>query len=159
MHQSALDGYDTDIAKIQETKGCQMFCTGLVRQSAVSSWFLCVAIKRTIQVFELIKTRFRYRKIKDIHVPMAVQFIEMFNERLCVGYQSCFALYSIQGDGAPMSEYASLVYIVMVFGWFRYCKVMLTIVACLVVVIFIIDVKRIRLVHLNSMWVLVFSRI
>ncbi|KAL5008245.1 hypothetical protein ScPMuIL_013826 [Solemya velum] len=103
MHQSALDGYDTDITKIQDTKGCQMFCTGHVRQNSASSWFLCVAIKRTIQVYELIKTRFRYRKIKDIHVPMTVQFIEMFNERLCVGYQSCFALYSIQGDGAPMT--------------------------------------------------------
>lgn len=100
---SVLEGHESDPIKIAETKGCHLFCTGLVRQG--SSSCLCVAIKRTIQVYELNKTKQRHRKMKDIQVPGNVQFLEMMNERLCVGYPSCFAIYSVQGDGAPMSKY------------------------------------------------------
>lgn len=32
-----------------------------------------------------------------------MQCIEIMSDRLCVGYQSCFAIYSVQGDAAPMS--------------------------------------------------------
>ncbi|XP_064603051.1 serine/threonine-protein kinase MRCK alpha-like isoform X2 [Liolophura sinensis] len=101
LHRSTLDGYEAEVVKIQETKGCQFFCTGLMRQGSTVA--LCVAIKRTVQVYELNKTRQRHRKVKDIQVPGTVQFIEMINERLCVGYPSCFAVYSVQGDGAPIS--------------------------------------------------------
>lgn len=101
LHMSVLEGHESDPFKIAETKGCHLFCTGLVRQG--SSSCLCVAIKRTIQVYELNKTKQRHRKMKDIQVPGNVQFLEMMNERLCVGYPSCFAIYSVQGDGAPMT--------------------------------------------------------
>ena len=42
--------------------------------------------------------------MKDIQVPGQVQCVEMMNERLCVGYPSCFAVYSLQGDAAPMCK-------------------------------------------------------
>jgi len=114
LHQSALDGHDCDPLKINETKGCSVFCHGLLRQQAsgitgVSGGVggvtaaLAVAIKRTVQVYEINKTRARYRKMKDIQVPGQVECIEMMSERLCVGYPSCFAIYSVQGDGAPMT--------------------------------------------------------
>ncbi|KAK7103526.1 hypothetical protein V1264_018406 [Littorina saxatilis] len=119
LHVSALDGGDSEPVKITETKGCSMFCTGTVQQqggsntaSAVTAvgggnggimHCLCVAIKRTVQVYELIKTRQRVHKIKDIQVPGTVQCIEMMSDRLCVGYPSSFAIYSVQGDAAPMS--------------------------------------------------------
>ena len=89
--------------KINETKGCHMFCTGLVRQGTASC--MCVAIKRTIQVYELNKSRQRHRKLKDIQVPGHVEFIELVSEKLCVGYPSTFAIYSVQGDAAPMSKW------------------------------------------------------
>ncbi|XP_035826923.1 serine/threonine-protein kinase MRCK alpha isoform X4 [Aplysia californica] len=104
LHQSALEGHDTDPLKINETKGCHTFCHGVIRQpQSGSSCVLCVAIKRTVQVYEINKTRQRYRKMKDIQVPGQVECIEMMSERLCVGYPSCFAIYSVQGDGAPMT--------------------------------------------------------
>ncbi|XP_046364774.1 serine/threonine-protein kinase MRCK alpha-like isoform X1 [Haliotis rufescens] len=101
LHVSALEGKDCDSVKINETKGCQTFCTGLIRQGTVTC--LCVAIKRTIQVYEVNKTRVRYRKLKDIQVPGHVEFVDMMSERLCVGYPSTFAIYTVQGDGAPMT--------------------------------------------------------
>ncbi|CAG2186869.1 CDC42BP [Mytilus edulis] len=101
IHQSVLDGHEGDPVKIPDTKGCSVFCVGFIRQTQNSC--LCVAIKRTIQVYDLILTRQRYRKVKDIQVPGHVQFLEIINDRLCVGYPSCFAIYSVQGDAAPMA--------------------------------------------------------
>lgn len=102
LHQSALEGYDVDPVKIQETKNCHLFCTNSGQQ--FSSTYLCVAIKRTIQTFELTKSRQKHRKIRDFAVPGQVQFMELSCDRLFVGYQSCFAIYSVQGDTAPMSK-------------------------------------------------------
>ncbi|KAK7481172.1 hypothetical protein BaRGS_00027605 [Batillaria attramentaria] len=125
IHVSSLEsGESAEPLKIQETKGCSIFCTGRMQQqqsrasamqgaTAVGggtgyTTCLCVAIKRTVQVYELLKSRQqRYRKIKDIQVPGQVQCVEMMSDRLCVGYPSCFALYSLQGDAAPMSLVSS----------------------------------------------------
>jgi hypothetical protein len=53
LRQSALDGHDVVApVKIEETKGCNVFCVGFIRQTQTSC--LCVAIKRTIQVYDLI---------------------------------------------------------------------------------------------------------
>ena len=87
--------------KIAETKGCTTFCTGYVRQG--TSTCLCVVNKRTIYVYELNRTKIRHRKIKEITCMGAVTFVEMQNERLFVGYASMFAIYSVQGDGAPIA--------------------------------------------------------
>ncbi|KAK3713298.1 hypothetical protein RRG08_043878 [Elysia crispata] len=104
LHQSALEGHDTDPVKINETKGCHAFCHGEIRQpQGGNSCVLSVAIKRTVQVYEINKTRQRYRKMKDIQVPGQVECIEMMSDQLCVGYPSCFAIYSVQGDAAPMT--------------------------------------------------------
>ena len=99
---AALGGDNIESVKIAETKGCTSFCTGMVRQG--TSTVLCVAIKRTIVVYELNRTKMRHRRVKEIQVPGPVQYIEMINERLCVGYPSSFAMYSVQGEGAPMSK-------------------------------------------------------
>ncbi len=101
---AALGGDNTESVKMQETKGCTLFCTGLVRQG--TSTVLCVAIKRVILVYELNRTKVRHRRVKEINVPGPVQYIEMINERLCVGYPSTFAMYSVQGEGAPMCKLA-----------------------------------------------------
>lgn len=37
-------------------------------------------------------------------MPGQVQCVEIMSDRLCVGYPSCFALYSVQGDAAPMCK-------------------------------------------------------
>ncbi|XP_059170466.1 serine/threonine-protein kinase MRCK alpha-like isoform X3 [Physella acuta] len=103
-NQSVLEGTEAEPIKINETKGCHIFCHGEIRQpQGGSSCCLSVAIKRTVQVYEVNKTRARYRKMKDIQVPGQVDCIEMMSDRLCVGYPSCFAIYSVQGDAAPMT--------------------------------------------------------
>ncbi|XP_013414269.1 serine/threonine-protein kinase MRCK alpha isoform X3 [Lingula anatina] len=86
--------------KINETRGCTTICTGLISQGSVNC--LCVAIKRTVVIYELTRTKQRHKRVREILVPGNVQYIEMMNERLCVGYPSSFAIYTIQGEGAPV---------------------------------------------------------
>ena len=99
---NVVDGESVEFQKIAESKGCTSFCTGLVRQG--TSTVLCVAIKRTIAIYELNRTRIRHRKVKEVQCPGNVQYIEMHNERLFVGYPSSFAIYSVQGEGAPICK-------------------------------------------------------
>lgn len=67
LQQSVIEGHDTEPFKIAETKGCHIFCHGEIRQPhGGSSCCLCVAIKRTVQVYEINKTKQKYRKMKDI---------------------------------------------------------------------------------------------
>jgi hypothetical protein len=56
-----------------------------------------------------------FLQMKDINVPGTVQFVEMMGDRLCVGYPSSFAIYSVQGDAAPMS--------MCLFFLFIYCRI------------------------------------
>ncbi|XP_060574804.1 serine/threonine-protein kinase MRCK alpha-like isoform X2 [Ruditapes philippinarum] len=102
LHSSALEGYEVDPLKIQETKACQMFCTNTGHRADMNT-YLCVAMKRTIMAFELTKTRQKHRKIRDIPVTGQVQFLDLWGDKLCVGYQSSFVIYNLLKEEAPIS--------------------------------------------------------
>ncbi|XP_066279776.1 serine/threonine-protein kinase MRCK alpha-like isoform X15 [Branchiostoma lanceolatum] len=95
----ALDGSEVESIKIPETKGCTMFAMGAIRQGSTTC--LCTAVKRHVFVYELNRTKTRHKKIKDLTMPNNVQWMAVTNGRLCAGWQSGFALYSIQGEGSP----------------------------------------------------------
>ena len=92
-----------DSYKISETKGCSIFCAGVIGQNA-SSTCLCVASKKFIYVYEINRTKTRHKKMKEILCPNNIQFVELLRDRLVVGYASTFALYSVQGEGSPLCE-------------------------------------------------------
>nr|XP_039247827.1 serine/threonine-protein kinase MRCK alpha-like isoform X1 [Styela clava] len=98
----ALDGsmHDDTAIKIEDTKACTALCSGTVRQGTTSC--LCVAMKKHVNVYELNSTKTRHKKVKDIMLPNPAQWMAVFNERLCAGYVSGFALFSIQGDNSPV---------------------------------------------------------
>ncbi|XP_041106584.1 serine/threonine-protein kinase MRCK alpha-like isoform X5 [Polyodon spathula] len=98
---SALDGRETDFYKLVETKGCQTIVSGQVRHGALTC--LCVAMKRQVICYELNQSKSRHKRIKEIQVPGNVQWMAMYSERLCVGYQSGFMKYSLHGEGNPIS--------------------------------------------------------
>ena len=97
-----LENDKIESIKLEEHRGCSLICTGIVGQG--SSVSLCIACKRTIYVYELNRTKQRYRRMKEVMCPGVVQYIGICNERLCVGYPSSFAIYSIQGEGAPVGK-------------------------------------------------------
>uniref|UniRef100_A0A8D2LVH6 Serine/threonine-protein kinase MRCK alpha n=1 Tax=Varanus komodoensis TaxID=61221 RepID=A0A8D2LVH6_VARKO len=98
---AALDGRETDFYKLAETKGCQTIVSGQVRHGALTC--LCVAMKRQVLCYELNHSKARHKKIKEIQVAGNVQWMAIFSERLCVGYQSGFLKYPLHGEGNPHS--------------------------------------------------------
>ncbi|XP_031246950.1 serine/threonine-protein kinase MRCK alpha isoform X5 [Mastomys coucha] len=96
---SALDGREMDFYKLAETKGCQTIAAGKVRHGALSC--LCVAMKRQVLCYELFQSKTRHRKFKEIQVPCNVQWMAIFSEHLCVGFQSGFLRYPLNGEGGP----------------------------------------------------------
>lgn len=98
---SALDGRETDFYKLAETKGCQTITSGKVRHGALTC--LCVAMKRQVLCYELFQSKSRHRKFKEIQVPYNVQWMAIFSEHLCVGFQSGFLRYPLNGEGSPYS--------------------------------------------------------
>ncbi|NXI26139.1 MRCKA kinase, partial [Sterrhoptilus dennistouni] len=98
---AALDGRETEFYKLAETKGCQSIVSGHVRHGALTC--LCVAMKRQVLCYELNQSKTRHKKIKEIQVQGNVQWMSIFSDRLCVGYQSGFLKYPLQGEGSPYS--------------------------------------------------------
>ncbi|NWX86006.1 MRCKA kinase, partial [Nothoprocta pentlandii] len=98
---AALDGRETEFYKLAETKGCQSIVSGHVRHGALTC--LCVAMKRQVLCYELNQSKTRHKKIKEIQVQGNVQWMSIFSERLCVGYQSGFLKYPLHGEGSPYS--------------------------------------------------------
>uniref|UniRef100_A0A2I3HG86 CDC42 binding protein kinase alpha n=1 Tax=Nomascus leucogenys TaxID=61853 RepID=A0A2I3HG86_NOMLE len=98
---SALDGRETDFYKLAETKGCQTITSGKMRHGALTC--LCVAMKRQVLCYELFQSKTRHRKFKEIQVPYNVQWMAIFSEQLCVGFQSGFLRYPLNGEGSPFS--------------------------------------------------------
>ncbi|KAM6278765.1 serine/threonine-protein kinase MRCK alpha isoform 4-T4 [Porphyrio hochstetteri] len=98
---AALDGRETEFYKLAETKGCQSIVSGHVRHGALTC--LCVAMKRQVLCYELTQSKTRHKKIKEIQVQGNVQWMSVFSDRLCVGYQSGFLKYPLHGEGSPYS--------------------------------------------------------
>ncbi|KAF1612870.1 UNVERIFIED_CONTAM: Serine/threonine-protein kinase MRCK alpha, partial [Eudyptes robustus] len=98
---AALDGRETEFYKLAETKGCQSIVSGHVRHGAFTC--LCVAMKRQVLCYELNQSKIRHKKIKEIQVQGNVQWMSIFSDRLCVGYQSGFLKYPLHGEGSPYS--------------------------------------------------------
>ncbi|KAM9196812.1 serine/threonine-protein kinase MRCK alpha isoform 2-T3 [Mergus octosetaceus] len=98
---AALDGRETEFYKLAETKGCQSIVSGHVRHGAFTC--LCVAMKRQVLCYELNQSKTRHKKIKEIQVQGNVQWMSVFSDRLCVGYQSGFLKYPLHGEGSPYS--------------------------------------------------------
>ncbi|XP_072503760.1 serine/threonine-protein kinase MRCK alpha isoform X2 [Notamacropus eugenii] len=98
---SALDGRETEFFKLAETKGCQTIAAGQVRHGALTC--LCVAMKRQVLCYELNQSKTRHKKMKEIQVLGNVQWMSVFSERLCVGFQSGFLRYPLPGEGNPHS--------------------------------------------------------
>lgn len=98
---TALDGREIDFYKLAETKGCQTIVSGQVRHGALTC--LCVAMKRQVLCYELNHSKTRHKKIKEIQVAGNVQWMAIFSERLCVGYQSGYLKYPLYEEGNPQS--------------------------------------------------------
>ncbi|KAF1585132.1 Serine/threonine-protein kinase MRCK beta, partial [Eudyptes moseleyi] len=99
---ASLDGSEGNFdIKLAETKGCQLITTGTLKKS--SSTCLFVAVKRQVFCYEVHRTKPFHKKFSEIQAPGTVQWMTVFKDKLCVGYQSGFSLLTIQGDGQSIN--------------------------------------------------------
>ncbi|XP_077179865.1 serine/threonine-protein kinase MRCK beta isoform X4 [Paroedura picta] len=99
---SSLDGSEGSFdVKLPETKGCQFITTGTLKKSSSTSLF--VAAKRQVLCYEIHRTKPFHKKCGEIQAPGNVQWMALFKDRLCVGYQSGFSLLSVQGEGQSVN--------------------------------------------------------
>ena len=125
-----IEGINTEVIKIEETKGCNLFCIGkltsvqhnnlnssqsttstlsstsssVISTSISSVHILCVAVKKVIYVYELNSiSKPKYKRIREIELTMQCQSMQIINSKLCLGFQSEFALYSLLYEEPPTS--------------------------------------------------------
>ncbi|XP_037756927.1 serine/threonine-protein kinase MRCK beta isoform X2 [Chelonia mydas] len=99
---ASLDGSESSFdMKLPETKGCQLIITGTLKKSSLTCLF--VAVKRQVLCYEIHRTKPFHKKFTEIQAPGNVQWMAVFKDKLCVGYQSGFSLLNIQGDGQSIN--------------------------------------------------------
>ncbi|XP_074812376.1 serine/threonine-protein kinase MRCK beta isoform X1 [Natator depressus] len=99
---ASLDGSESNFdMKLPETKGCQLIITGTLKKSSLTCLF--VAVKRQVLCYEIHRTKPFHKKFTEIQAPGNVQWMAVFKDKLCVGYQSGFSLLNIQGDGQSIN--------------------------------------------------------
>uniref|UniRef100_A0A8C5WER1 non-specific serine/threonine protein kinase n=1 Tax=Leptobrachium leishanense TaxID=445787 RepID=A0A8C5WER1_9ANUR len=86
--------------KITEARGCQAIASGMVCQA--SSAILCAASKRLVTCFQLSNRKSLPRRIKEFQATGVVQSMDIWGERLCVGYSSGFSVYPLLNEAVPM---------------------------------------------------------
>ena len=80
--------------------GASLFTYGKLGRNV----YLCVAVKMKIIIFEINNSKSRYEKKKEVSIHSHALSLQMFNEKLCVGYQSGFSLIHVYADERPQSE-------------------------------------------------------
>lgn len=98
----ALDGYGVDWIKLTDTRGCSTFCIG--SPSRMNRHVLCVAMKRHVLVYEITRDKGRNRRIREIPLDFSPQCLNVRADKLFVGFQSTFGVFSLQDDTASCKD-------------------------------------------------------
>uniref|UniRef100_F1KQ93 non-specific serine/threonine protein kinase n=1 Tax=Ascaris suum TaxID=6253 RepID=F1KQ93_ASCSU len=91
---AALDGRDLKWIKVAETKGCHLMAMGAGNSSDPCHYF-CVAIKKTVLVYQIDRSEKRHRKLRDLAMPGQPQTMCIIRGKLCVGYPSGFRMWDL----------------------------------------------------------------
>uniref|UniRef100_A0A8C4TN76 Serine/threonine-protein kinase MRCK alpha-like n=1 Tax=Erpetoichthys calabaricus TaxID=27687 RepID=A0A8C4TN76_ERPCA len=82
--------------KIQEARNVQAMTTGTLLQGTVSC--LCFGVKRQVYCYSLNIGKVRYKKLREVQAPGNVQWLGLFEDRLCIGYPGGFTLYPLTSE-------------------------------------------------------------
>uniref|UniRef100_A0A8C1LBR0 non-specific serine/threonine protein kinase n=1 Tax=Cyprinus carpio TaxID=7962 RepID=A0A8C1LBR0_CYPCA len=100
---AALDDREAEFHKIAETKGCQTLVSGTIRHGSLTYLFVSMKKPDKVMIYELNKSKTRHRKLRDILIPGSVHWMGLQGDKLCVGFQSRFLRFNLQGDEPPFS--------------------------------------------------------
>uniref|UniRef100_A0A158Q2K0 Phorbol-ester/DAG-type domain-containing protein n=1 Tax=Dracunculus medinensis TaxID=318479 RepID=A0A158Q2K0_DRAME len=91
---AALDGRDLKWIKVADTKGCHLLTLGAGSSNDPHNYF-CVAVKKTVLVYQIDRSEKRHRKVRDLAMPGHPQTISIMRGKLCVGYPSGFRMWDL----------------------------------------------------------------
>ncbi|MBN3293967.1 MRCKA kinase, partial [Polypterus senegalus] len=82
--------------KIQEARNVQAMTTGTLVRGTVPC--LCFGVKRQVYCYSLNIGKVRYKKLREVQAPGNVQWLGLFEDRLCIGYPGGFTLYPLTSE-------------------------------------------------------------
>uniref|UniRef100_A0A0N5CC11 non-specific serine/threonine protein kinase n=1 Tax=Strongyloides papillosus TaxID=174720 RepID=A0A0N5CC11_STREA len=91
----AMDGRDYKWIKIADTKNCHDFCVGRVGSGNSVYHCICVAIKKSVFVYQIDRSEKRHSKIRELAMPGEPQCLNIINGCLIVGAPSTFRCWDL----------------------------------------------------------------
>lgn len=97
-----LDHESTDWIKVTETKGATTF----VLVNLETETFICVAIRKTLLIYQVNRKKTRYTFWREVQMPLNIQTLTCHNNRIAVGTNSNFVVYHVNNrEQPPFCEY------------------------------------------------------
>uniref|UniRef100_A0A0N4ZPT1 non-specific serine/threonine protein kinase n=1 Tax=Parastrongyloides trichosuri TaxID=131310 RepID=A0A0N4ZPT1_PARTI len=91
----AMDGRDYKWIKISDTKNCHDFCVGKGISNNSSCHCICVAIKKSVFVYQIDRSEKRHSKVRELAMPGEPQCLTIINSCLIVGAPSTFRCWDL----------------------------------------------------------------
>ncbi|XP_015791530.1 serine/threonine-protein kinase Genghis Khan [Tetranychus urticae] len=92
-----LDNDGIEWIKIPETKGANLFAVA----NLPTTTYVCVAIKKTLLIYEITRKRVRYNLWKEIQLPLMIQTLSIVDNMVSIGTKSSFVVYQINNREQP----------------------------------------------------------
>jgi serine/threonine-protein kinase MRCK len=93
-----LDNDNIDWIKIPETKNATTFILSTVNTVT----YICVAIKKTLLLFEITRKKSRYSFYREIQMPLNIQSLNNCKgNMIAVGTNSNFVVYTVNNREQP----------------------------------------------------------
>lgn len=92
-----LDNDGIEWIKITETKNATTFALATVGLQS----FICVALKKTLLIYEVTRKKSRYGFWREIQMPLNIQTLTCFENMVGVGTNSNFVVYNVNDREQP----------------------------------------------------------
>lgn len=92
-----LDHENIEWIKVTETKGATCF----VLVSLPSDTFICVAIKKTLLIYQVNRKKTRYTFWREVQMPLNIQTLTSHKNMIAVGTNSNFVVYHVNNREQP----------------------------------------------------------
>lgn len=95
----ALDNENIDWIKINESKNATTFTVAYHNQTA----FVCVAIRKTLHIFEITHKKARFQHVTDMQMPVNIQTLNTcLSSYVAVGTNSNYLVYHVAKMEQPL---------------------------------------------------------
>lgn len=91
----AMDGRDYKWIKISDTKNCHDFCVGKAGSANSPYHCICVAIKKSVFLYQIDRSEKRHSKVRELAMPGEPQCLTILNGCLIVGAPSTFRCWDL----------------------------------------------------------------